>query len=381
MITYHHIGGRNGTYPLPLKAGPLLKDFHLVLYDADDNCLQQMHKAQGDSEWGQLSIFPYCIGGETGQGLFHLNYHPTTNSLYPFNDIYQRYNMVDNPVYGQYVLGDACKLIETVDLELFSLKDVLVKENISSLDFISLDVQGAEYDILFGSKDIIQEKCVGVQLEAEFVKLYKGQKTFFDINVLMEEMGFELLELESFGRFAPMPLPVGFRGKEQPLYAEAIYIKSIDSLLKSGDDEQIYKAALFSLIHKKVGLCLKLLSSLSERFEERDFSSDALLYKRMLSKIWQLYNESKDVSLPFMASLFSNERFQNYYGMREQGKQEFPSASLNHELLPEIQTIQEKRTQPLEELLMSVGLVEVAGVVKEQRKREAHCYVEILENA
>jgi len=50
MITYYHIGGRNGTYPLPLKQGKLLQDFHLVLYGADTDCFQQMKKAEKANE-------------------------------------------------------------------------------------------------------------------------------------------------------------------------------------------------------------------------------------------------------------------------------------------------------------------------------------------
>ncbi len=45
MITYHHIGGRNGTYPLPLADSILLRDFHLALYDADENCFEQIEKS------------------------------------------------------------------------------------------------------------------------------------------------------------------------------------------------------------------------------------------------------------------------------------------------------------------------------------------------
>ena len=62
MITYHHIGGRNGTYPLPLKNSLLLSEFHLILYDADTNCFEQM-KGVDQNSWGKVSVFPYCIGG------------------------------------------------------------------------------------------------------------------------------------------------------------------------------------------------------------------------------------------------------------------------------------------------------------------------------
>ena len=56
MITYHHIGGRNGTYPLPLADSILLRYFH-----ADENCFKQMKKVE-QKGWWKFSVYPYCIG-------------------------------------------------------------------------------------------------------------------------------------------------------------------------------------------------------------------------------------------------------------------------------------------------------------------------------
>jgi len=376
MITYHHIGGRNGTYPLPLKKGPLLQDFHLILYDADTNCFDQM-KQTVHSGWGKVDVYPYCIGGQTGRSQFHLNFHPTTNSLYPFNDEFKDYNMVHNPLYGEYVFGDACQHMRSVELELYSLEDALTASNIPSIDFLSLDVQGAEYDILNGATGLLQRDCIGVQLEVEFVKLYQGQKTFSDINVLMESLGFELLELGSFGRCAPMSLPIGFRGLEQPLYAEAVYIKKLSRL--DNHIEQLYKGALFSLMYKKLGLCLKFLSKIADMGQiGRDNPRDGL-FNQCLADIWAVYEASQHIKLPKLSQLFSNERFQNYYGQKEVvGTLELQSVQdMMQGILPTVTSMRDYSCSPLEKILRQYELSDVADAVRENRDHETNCFLEL----
>lgn len=378
MLTYHHIGGRNGTYPLPLKNGPLLKDFQLILYDADANCLAQMKDAEHDA-WGKVTVFPYCIGEKTGTGNFNLNFHPTTNSLYPFNEEYKEYNFVNNPIYGEYSFGDACKHMKSIELDLYALEDVLRIEKISTIDFLSLDVQGAEYDILNGAKDLIAKNCIGIQLEVEFVKLYQHQKTFSDINCLMESLGFELLELSSFGRFAPMSLPIGFRGSEQPLYGEAVYIKAFNKLALSNEPELLYKAALFSLIYQKMGLCLKFLTQATKT----QCTTPAPLYKQILLEIWKLFEESNHIKLPKLSQLFSNEKFQNYYGQSRTSTainlNLDPIRKYTQQLLPTVETLRRNEAPPLEKILKKYGLEEVAETVQKQRHFETNCFLELAD--
>lgn len=362
MIIYHHIGGRNGTYPLPLRHGPLLNDFHLVLYDADENCFAQMKNVH-NQDWGRIDVYPYCIGGYTGVGKFNLNFHPTTNSLYKFNEEFYDYNFVDNPLYGEYSFGDACKNVATVDLDMLSFEDALKEINLS-VDYLSLDVQGAEYDIIEGAKEVITKDCIGIQLEVEFVKLYREQKVFADITTLMDSMGFELIELGAYGRCAPISVPIGFRGSEQPLYAEAVFLKKLDNI---SDKEQLSKAAFFALIYKKLGLCLKYLTIL----ENYNFSgtNESRLYKKCLQNIWRLYVDSGHFRFPRLPEIFSNQMFQDYYAQK--GNQfsldKIQIKEKLQQMLPLAQTYKISDTHPLEKTLRKYQLHEVADVVKEKR--------------
>lgn len=385
MITYHHIGGRNGTFPIPFKDVSFSKDVHLVLYEADIDCFEQILQAEKGA-FGGISVHPFCIGGKTKSGSLNINFHPTTSSLYPFNDEFQDYTRVFDPIYGEYRLGDACQLVKSISLDLLSLEDALKQADIQEIDFLSLDIQGAEYDVLQGSKELIQKNCLGIQLEVEFVKIYKNQKLFSDINQLMESMGFELIELSGLNRYAPSSMPIGFRGSEQPLYAEAVYIKKFDEVLKNKNVEQLCKWALFGLINKKMGLCLKALKVLSTLEKKPDLSK--FQYVSLLKKIWGLYQEEESCKLPHLSELFSQEILSAYYQGTPNDSEKFIATNKNiqeylrnnyMEHLPRVKRLQKEADTPLELLLKEHGLSAVADAVKENRIQGSTCFLSLFQ--
>lgn len=378
IIAYHHIGGRNGTFPLPLKRGKLLNDFHLLLYDADSDCLEQM-KAAEKSSWGKVSVYPYGIGSKTGPGTFNINFHATTSSLYKFNDAFADYNYVINPNYGEYRVGDACQFIKAVNIKLFSLEDALNQSENNSLDFLSMDVQGAEYDVLLGAKEFLKKNCLGMQLEVEFLEIYKGQKTFLNINSLMEKMGFELVELNSFGRLSSVSLPIGFRGSEQPLHAEAVYLKKFSALAAEKNAKRIYKWALLALIYGKVSLCFQGLEALSALDNLQKPSPTDASYIQLLKKAWKIFLHEKNHCLPKLSEIFSYEEFQAFYsGNTVKNTEQLKTKKATNKYLfetyaPLLDEIREKKggiSSAFEDLLLAYGLDEVAQSVKKNRELE-----------
>jgi hypothetical protein len=71
LINYHHLGGRSGTYPLPLKDTIFCKDVNLTLYEADRECIEQI-KAKENNAFGKVNVIPYCVSSRRGVGDFIL---------------------------------------------------------------------------------------------------------------------------------------------------------------------------------------------------------------------------------------------------------------------------------------------------------------------
>jgi hypothetical protein len=93
-------------------------------------------------------------------------------------------------------------------------------------EFIKLDTQGTEFDILEGATRVLSERCVAAVIEVSFCELYKNQKLFSDVEKLMRGHGF------SFYGF----MPIHARSckllnkhthitAERALYSDAIFFK------------------------------------------------------------------------------------------------------------------------------------------------------------
>lgn len=57
-------------------------------------------------------------------------------------------------------------------------------------DFLKIDTQGADHDVLLGAERLLAEDCIGIQLEAFLIPLYKGITLLDQIDAHLVERGF-----------------------------------------------------------------------------------------------------------------------------------------------------------------------------------------------
>ncbi len=82
-----------------------------------------------------------------------------------------------------------------IEVEVMRMDSFIENNNITSIDFLKIDVEGATYEVLmgFGSKLKIIK---AIHLEAENTEVWKGQYLFKDIYKLLTENDFELVSFE-----------------------------------------------------------------------------------------------------------------------------------------------------------------------------------------
>ncbi len=83
---------------------------------------------------------------------------------------------------------------KTVSLKADSLNNLLKAKNIHEIDFIKIDTQGSELDILKGASNYFPS-LIGLEVEVEFIQLYLNQPLFNEINNFVESNGFILMDL------------------------------------------------------------------------------------------------------------------------------------------------------------------------------------------
>lgn len=116
-----------------------------------------------------------------------------------------------------------------------TLDEALKLSCLPPADFIKLDTQGSELDILKGAGDSLKNAC-GVEVEVEFIQLYQGQPLFADVHAFLTAQGFELMDL----RRASWKRKnfTGFIGRGQLVFGDALYLRNIDALLNAWDLEK-----------------------------------------------------------------------------------------------------------------------------------------------
>ncbi len=198
-----HAGGRGGMGP----AECLLQLGHSLSLSIFEANIEGAIDGPSDTAWQdygeliekyahrydvKLSVIPLCLSNCVGKKTFHINVMPDCSSLFKMNPEAKHFTRMAEKQY-RIIWGEICQPTRTVEIDVTTLD----KEAIKSPHFLSLDVQGAEYDVLEGAGKALQGDLLGVISEVEFSELYEGQKLFTDQHALLNKHRFRLFELYS----------------------------------------------------------------------------------------------------------------------------------------------------------------------------------------
>lgn len=87
-----------------------------------------------------------------------------------------------------------------VDIKLPTLDHCLMSRW-QDCDFIKIDTQGTELDILRGGDALLDSPIIGLEIEVEFVRLYENQDLFGDVCSHLESKGFEFFDFVNICRW------------------------------------------------------------------------------------------------------------------------------------------------------------------------------------
>jgi FkbM family methyltransferase len=227
-LTTHHVGGRAGTRTFPILKY-FEKDIVSVLYEADDSAISGIKKATHRLP-SKTVILPDCLSGHAGKRNFYIYNNRYFSSLYPLKAEQTQTYSFDSQ-FGWDTDPKALSLVETLTLDTVTLDEVIKREkskNIPSPDFLSLDTQGSELEILKGGKIAIQNTVVAIATEVSFTQIYERQPLFGEITNYLNEIGFDLASLETFNtESSSHRTPVGMRGKGFAQSGEALFLRKL----------------------------------------------------------------------------------------------------------------------------------------------------------
>ena len=307
----YHIGGRAGS--VSFKCNNHLN--HLIqeyIFEADKEC-EEMIKIKKP----KAKVFSYCLDKECGFRDFYLNKNRYTSSFYKPNknnlNFYQSIN-------GKNVLiADSCTPEKKIKLKTYSLDYLLEENKIKPIDYISLDTQGSELDIIKGGINTLKKNIIAVELEVSLIEFYENGSSFFEINKFLNDNNFLLYKLVPLYTDFKYDIYNGLIKSKFPSQAEALYILNIDNVT---DNTKLEKLGFFSLIYGYTDLAFtafRLLKKQNYKFfdDNRYLKFIDEFYELVLSEnnfsenyvSNNIYNYSKDVSKVNKVV----RKFPNYY--------------------------------------------------------------------
>lgn len=158
-----------------------LSSFRLFGFDPDKNECDRLSNLYNSD---RVTLVPLGLGDTIGSAKLYLTKEPACSSLFQPNK----------------QLIDSCPALECarevgqIDIELTTLDSWAKQAQLSHIDYLKIDTQGAELLVLKGAEKILSTVRV-IEVEVEFNPIYNEQPLFSDVDIYLRKQGFVLWKL------------------------------------------------------------------------------------------------------------------------------------------------------------------------------------------
>jgi FkbM family methyltransferase len=189
------------------------------------NKLTERVNAEGN---GSLVMLPDAIGDGTEQTLY-INNRDATSSLFPLDELF----CADFEDIRSLRTVDKMRVTTTA-------LDQALTDHVGVIDFLKLDIQGAELMALKGAEQTLN-RTAAIHCEVEFSAIYKDQPLFPEIQTFLNARGFDLIDLLIPHRYS-YDVPSQTKTGDRLIWADAFFLRD------SSDDVICLSQALTSLL-------------------------------------------------------------------------------------------------------------------------------------
>jgi FkbM family methyltransferase len=274
---------------------------NLIIYgfdaDADACAIANADLAERQVSWIEKHV-PLALGRSVSEAKLYVTEHLACTSLYAPNQSY-----TDRFIGFQ----DSMQLNFTVDVELTTLDEFCKTEGITEIDFLQVDVQGADLDVLKGTNNLLCDHILGVQTEVEFSPLYVNQPLFAEVDTYLTAHGFSLFDLITDNTWCRVTRAISplcsAKRRGQLLWADACYLQ--DPLMPGSpckEPDRILKLACIADVLDFPDYALELLVYLTVHHGDNSSYNFAPLIVQVLSQFPDILPQKLE-NLPIMAQI------------------------------------------------------------------------------
>jgi FkbM family methyltransferase len=215
VITFVDVGSRNGV----LELRDLAEFVEAYGFEPNPEEYEKLIAGKTDlfllggissPSYRRLSYFPYAVGNFCGKQEFYVTPGPGACGVLEPDLERLREIVWKGRAYKKNFAEDIFANYGKICVETQTLDAVASKNSITHIDYLKIDVEGSEHEVLDGSRALLPRTGV-IKVETCFIPFRKRQKLFSHVDLLLREFDFDLL------RYEIHPAQVGYKERNSPV--------------------------------------------------------------------------------------------------------------------------------------------------------------------
>lgn len=191
-ITMLDLGARGGVDQDLVGLAPAVV---AIGFEPDPDEAERLQRS-GKGPWLELRILPFAIGGKTGLTTLYIPGNGEGASLLS-------HNKALIAEFGHVVLHET---IRQIPVSAITLDDLAAESQIDRIDYLKIDIEGAELDVLRAGTSLLST-CKVIKVECSFLEQRVGQPLAADVIAYLSANGFDLIDILDLHRWRRRPLP------------------------------------------------------------------------------------------------------------------------------------------------------------------------------
>ncbi|GAB1717121.1 MAG: hypothetical protein NTAFB05_21630 [Nitrobacter sp.] len=185
MLNLIDVGGAGGLHP---KWECFLDRIHPVIFECNPSEAEKIQAKYAGR--ANISIIQKGLYDNAGRKTLYLTKHFGCTSLREPNFSF----------LNGYPIAKQFQVIDTTTIDCVRYDRLYADGEVPAPHVIKIDVQGCEYEVLQGFGSLL-DGVLGVELEAHFYAIYRGQRLLSDLVGLLDQHGLVLRRLNPISHF------------------------------------------------------------------------------------------------------------------------------------------------------------------------------------
>ena len=200
----------------------------VLAFEPDEAECHRLNALHGNRPDSRQRYFPVALGRKKGRATLNLARFPDSSSLLKNDDAF----------LGRFAMSQYVEQIGALEVELTDIDSLMAEHSLDYIDFMKLDVEGAELDVLIGASKVLADSLLGLTVEVWFHQEHVGRPLFSDIDPHLRRFGFTLFDFREVSRWRRKTLSGDgygtWIGSGQLMYSNALYLRDLPAQLAAG---------------------------------------------------------------------------------------------------------------------------------------------------